>query len=368
MCIATPTFDQLLRTVLNGRISQETWRFIDDCQRSVRIALPPSTDSEVEARRKRAAELEALWAAEDEARGAVPIRLVESPPPEAQKAWTDSAEIEGRGRTKIKELRSKSAPRRADCGHGRPLHIRKVDDRGAHDGLIRSKCGRSTCPYCWRLRLIKTIKRAIRPLVWEEGQPRVGSLYWRMINWEDWPSVNRWIRRNRGKKCGRLHLVRTDLQCLVVSEQSFPGAEETTIGDAVDRVLGLVENMHSKKSAFRLLGRWMDKPESEWKLIRRFGESFDLEPVKEHLDALGAKSQWGWQRVPEIQQGVVWHSTNEEAAEALWARLETSCHFLTPQKDISSKRPESDTRQPDSLPDEWTVPDQDHDPGGSQWS
>src|SRR5262249_8729540 len=130
-------------------------------------------------------------------------------------------------------------------------------------------------------------------------------------------------------------------------------------------MLALVEDLHTKKSSFRLLGCWSDKRETEWKLLHRFDEPFDLEPVKEQLDILGAAPGWCWERVPEIQQGMVWTSATEEAADRPWSSGEAPCHLRTSQKDRSSKSPESD-RAADEIPAEWTSGDGGG--GGSQWT
>src|SRR5262249_34099644 len=128
---------------------------------------------------------------------------------------------------KITALMAERAVRRANCGHSAPSHIRKVSELGVHDAVIRFKCGRSDCPFCWRRRKVKTIKRGLKALVFDAtGKPAARKVFAGTINWSDWKALNRKLRRRHGKDCGRLHLRTTDGRALVVSEVPFEGGEE----------------------------------------------------------------------------------------------------------------------------------------------
>jgi hypothetical protein len=262
-----------------------------------------------------------------------PIRLLSPLPPEEQKAENDAQDAAVRAWRKRRQMGRVKAIARENCGHGCPHLIRKQDYRGVTDAMIRFKCGRSDCGACWRRRLFKTIRRATRCLLRVNGKARQGKLYARVIDWSKWDSLNRKLRRLYGSDCGRLHLRTSDHRGLVLCEKPLPDGEELTPGQAVDRVLATIDDLHVVKSAFRLLGCWSDRVESDWELIKHYHQPFDLQLVRDELLKLRKNSLWGWERYPEVQQGLLWQSANLEAANELIRQLEARCHFLTLEAD-----------------------------------
>jgi hypothetical protein len=290
-----------------------------------------------------------------------PVRLIAPPSPDELAAEKDARAAALRVRLKRQEMCREKAVRRTNCGHGRPRLIRREDHRAVMDAMIRFTCGRSDCAYCWRLRLLKTIRRATRRLLRVDGKARLGKLYCCEINWPERGSLNRKLRRHHGKQCGRLHLRTCDNRALVIAEVPIPGGDELTPGQAVVRILDAIDHMHKDRSAFRLLGRWSDHKESGWELKETYNQSFDLQLIRDELARLRKKSTWGWERYPEVQQGLLWQSCTVEDADDIIRQLKAACHFMTIEEPAStgrkSDRPPSGGRTaPGFSPDDTPTP------------
>jgi hypothetical protein len=154
--------------------------------------------------------------------------------------------------------------------------IRKADFESCKDAFIRAMCGRSDCPYCWRRRLIRTIGRATRCLLFADGDVRTQTVWVREIDWFDWPALNRSLRRRYGKVCGRLRARKSDNRALVMCQHPFKGAEALTPAQAVDRLLAAIDMLHTRRSSYRQLGCGADKKRKEWKRLAHYEEALDL--------------------------------------------------------------------------------------------
>jgi hypothetical protein len=271
------------------------------------------------------------------------LRIVPPLTPEKAKAWKEAREIKRRVRAKKDLLCEHPAVRRPGCGQGGTFLIRKTTAKGVKDAFLRPKCGRSNCPYCWRRRVFRTIDRAEGCLLFlPDGDVRTETVWCKEIDWRAWPALNRKLRRRYGKDCGRLHVRMVDDRCLVFSQHPMKGAEPLLPGPAIDRALSALDHMHTRRSSFRLLGAWHVKKRSEWRRLAHFEQALDLHVMRKHLRQLGTYALFAFKDRPELEEGLLWHSSTEVAADALWDRLEELCPDLACAERSSAWR-KSDT-------------------------
>jgi hypothetical protein len=289
-----------------------------------------------------------------------PLRIVPPLSPEKAKAWKEVRDIKRRVRAKKDLLCEHPAVRRPGCGQGGTFLIRKATAKGVKDAFLRPKCGRSNCPYCWRRRVFRTIDRAEGCLLFlPDGDVRTEAVWCKEIDWKDWPALNRKLRRKHGKECGRLHVRQVDDRCLVFCQFPMKGAEPLLPGPAIDRALSALDHLHTRRSSYRALGAWHSKKRSEWRRLAHFEQALDLHVMRKHLRQLGTYALFAFKDRPEIEDGLLWHSSTVAAADALWKRLEELCPDLALGERSSPWR-KSATRKAGAWPSAsatgWTAP------------
>jgi hypothetical protein len=331
---------------------------------------------EREQRVRRCRELEAKWAADD--RADVPAYVVNPPSEEEDRAALDADAARQRVEDKIAAMHAHPAARSLKCGKGRVLHLHR--DRGVRDyqkseeargrnisykraakeckatagdtehALIQMCCGRSDCPFCWRRRLTRTYRRAVECLLFssaDSNRPRLGVLHLGETDPFAWETLDRNIRRRHGGRTGRLRCRKADCRILVVGEHPFAGSRPVSPAEALDAVSAAIDDLHTGRHAFRLLGAWNDAKKPRWRLLERVQEPIDFDAVFKELRDAGRKVRRF--HLPEVS-GVVWVGDG---------KVEASCPSLNVEES-SSSRPNSDTDPPDG----W----EDHDPGGNPWT
>jgi|SRR5579884_950021 len=256
------------------------------------------------------------------------------------KLWSDRYKIKLRASEKIQSICKERVAPRYGCGSGGTFYIRKAQPGDVKDALLRFKCGRSDCPYCWRRRVVKTIRSATDCLIRNNKESCSAALYFRLIDWQEWTVINRHIRRRHGVDCGRLHLRTSDNRCLVICEKPFDDATALTLGQAVDAILDNAEELHTERCSFMLLGKWKNKKPSEWKALGHF-EGIDFDQVKEELRKIKVSSH-RWRKTPEIEAGLAWRAATEEDADAIFEKLSAACNFCA-NKEEPPTCPKSDS-------------------------
>jgi hypothetical protein len=327
------------------RISSELWAMIDEEQRK---DLPEQWDDPPERS----------------------IRLV--PPPQLT---TEQAEAADRAdaallriEAKLSALREHRVARHLKCGKTHTIHLRRDCDRGKEvdDMLLKTKCGRSDCPYCWRNRLTRTYNRAaaivLRDVPESETLPRTRSLYVAETDWPEWETVDKRIRREHGGDVGRLRIRKNDNGLLVICSQPFAGSRPVRPDEACDLASNAIDHLHTARHSYRQLGDWNDAKDSEWRVVAHLPGTLDLANVADRLMAAGRKSRLF--KTTELQ-GLVWRVESEAAAvrlETLITTPEELCPSLSEGKS-DPYRGKSDTRPPSDdwgdVGDGWTPFDDD---------
>jgi len=216
MTMCANALREAIKAVVDGyRVSRETWELIDAEQKK---DLPPS------------------WT---ETPANCSVQPAMPPSAEEIEAGDKADEARRKVEDKIAALFRQRAARAADCGLGATLHVRRaaLDGSGVDEMMRKPGCKRSTCPWCWRLRICKTLRRACACLLdasnSEAGRrPRTGLLYVSECNWFDWEAKDKAIRRAHPEcadakgRCslGRLRVRRADNTVLIVCERPFRGA------------------------------------------------------------------------------------------------------------------------------------------------
>jgi hypothetical protein len=295
-----------------------------------------------------------------------PLRLVPSLPPEEERAWQEAVEARRRQERIIQELHAHPAVKRPGCGEGGSFYIRKIEHDRCADAVTRPWCGRSDCDWCWRGRLTKDYHRAARCLLYRHGrhrEVRVEPVHLDVIPFEEWPALNRKLRRQHGEDCGRLRVRMDDDQVLVVCQHPFPGAASFPPAEALDRVNRALEVLSKAPHSYRQLGSWSDREESGWKLLGHLEEAIDLDLVERVLRELGHSCR-KFKR-PEIR-GRIWETGSEAEADDLFRRLAKRCHFSSHSK--SSQKSDTPSgggyRAPGLTPKDVQHPFEPH-PGGT---
>ncbi|HTU18789.1 MAG TPA: hypothetical protein VMG10_12075 [Gemmataceae bacterium] len=270
---------------------------------------------------------------------------------------------------RLRELHSQTAPRGPRCWSGPTLHIRRDRPDGAaiEDALIRTACGRSDCPHCWRRRITTTYRRATRCLLDESLEsrlPRVGPVHVSETAWQQWEAFDKALRRQHGGDCGRLRVRRCDNTVLVVSAEPFRGSRSVTPAEALDIVSAAIDVMHTAKHSFRLLGDWSDTQASEWRQVAVYTPQVSLADVQAALAEMAVRTRAF--RSPDLQ-GLLWRCDSKAAAMHLEVVLATMLCPTLAQGDCSVERPKSDTPPDEGEIDDWTPFDDDPDIG-SQWT
>jgi hypothetical protein len=337
---------------------------------------------EREERVKRCRELEAKWAAED--RHDKPVCLVEPLSDEQEQAAQDADAARLRIEDRISYLHAHPVARSLNCGRGRVLHLQR--DRGIHQhqlaqeargrmisyktaakecgtgsgdsehALIRLRCGRSDCPFCWRRRLTKTYRRAILCLLYAPGEgvrPRTGQLHAGEIEplaWDTWDRVH---RRKYGGKPGRLRVRRTAGTLLVIAEHPFAGSRPVKPAEALDLASAAIDQLHTGRHSFRLLGAWNDSRRPHWRLLERIREApdkpaLDFDAVFQELRDDGRKARRFHE--PDIE-GLIWRGDGS---------VKTLCPTKAKEEKGSPRR-KTDMTAPDERGERM------YDPGVSPW-
>lgn len=268
---------------------------------------------------------------------------------------------------KIHKLHEHPAPRALNCGTYSPtIHLRRDGDGGAvEDALIRTSCGRSDCPRCWRRRLTKTYRRAAMCLLDKSRDsrlPRTEHLHVAETTWREWESYDRAMRRQHSDcvaangRCnlGRLRVRRADNSVLVVCECPFHGSRPVTPAEALRLTVAAIDQMHTARHSYRQLGTWSDREETMWKQIAVYPKVIDFAEVRRQLEEAQRKSHLF--KSPDLK-GLVWRCESETAAAALETiiqQLAGDCPSLSPGKDRSSLWPKSDRPEAeDTIDDTW---------------
>jgi hypothetical protein len=316
---------------------------------------------------------------------APPLRLIELLP-EEEKAAEDGARAQQRVEDRIAHLHAHRVARSLRCGRGRVLHLHR--DRGIHQhqraeeargrmisyrtaakecgasghsehALIRLRCGRSDCPYCWRRRLTKTYRRATFCLLYAPGagvRPRTELLHAGHVEPLAWDSWDRVQRRKHGGQTGRLRVRQTDGTVLVIAEQPFPDSRPVRAAEALDLAAAAIDQLHTGRHAFRLLGAWNDSQRPHWRLLERMKQApdqpaLDFDAVYQELQADGRKVRRFHE--PDLE-GLIWRGDGP---------VKMPCPSKAKEEE-SSSRPKAD-RPAAEAPEEWTEDDA---RGGSQWT
>jgi len=302
MCAIIPR--EVLEAVMNYRPSREYWELLDAEQRKDLPSVPVESPTErpVQPARPSAEEIEAGEQADQS------LRKVGD---------------------RIAALFRQRAPKAADCGRG-PVTLFSKEAAGcpgAIDNMLRqSRCKRTSCPHCWRLRVYKTLRRACTCLLDAPGpgpghSPRLGKLHVAETHWLSWEAEDKAIRRrypecvdeNKRSSVGRLRVRRANNAVLIVCERPFRGSRPMSPAEALDLVSAAIETLHTDKHSFRLLGSWMDRQEKEWVVIDRYAH-LDLSAVRDELKARGARVR---QFKNQDARGLVWRTDSRGAANAL---------------------------------------------------
>jgi hypothetical protein len=225
--------------------------------------------------------------------------------------------------------------------------------------LIRYHCGRSDCPFCWRRRLAKTYRRAMFCLLYAPGdgvRPRTGTLHageMEPLAWDTWDRVH---RRKYGGKTGRLRVRRTDGALLVIAEHPFAGSRPVSPAEALDLAAAAIDQLHTGRHAFRLLGVWNDSRRPHWRLLQRIKQdpdkpAFDFDAIFQELRDDGRKARRF--RDPDIE-GLIWRGDGP---------VKGLCPSSAKEEE-GSPGAKADLEAPE-VPDEWI---HDDGGGGSQWT
>ncbi len=258
-----------------------------------------------------------------------PESAVDSLTPE-QVAAAEQADLASwRIEEKLKALYQHPAPRALNCGQRSTLHLRKEGDNYVEEMLFRPPCGCSSCPHCWRRRLTSTYRRAAKCLLDappepdEPGRPgrrhlpRLGTLYVGETDWLKWEAFDRGIRRQHGGDCGRLRVRRTDNRVFVVCAQPFPGARPVSPAEAWELASAAIDELHTARHSFRLLGDWNDREPPRWRLVGKY-EHLDFGAVQDWLVVFGIKARRLQSRT---LKALLWRTANDEEATELRERL-----------------------------------------------
>lgn len=347
-----------------------------------------------------------------------PVYLV--PPPPAGELAAANAALETRRR--IDEgvrarLRPDSGMRCESCF---TLHLRRKLDPdldgadGFEDLFMPASCGKSSCPFCWRRRLLRSLNRAVGVLLedaepdqWaviveEPGRPlaqcyihnnqkaahqarrqfcaegkaarieflrgrrphRLGLVHIGETTYQLWPAVDRKMRRSQPHKSGTLRVRRGDDSVLIVSAAPFAGSRPATPAEAAELAAKAIEQMHAGRHSFRLLGSWSDYKPSPWKLVGQMPKPLDPRIVDDEVRALGSVAK----RLGKLAALVIRSDTLEQA-QAIGQRVEqTLLKSLTIQEE--SKNGESLPGPSRALPldPSGALDTLDFDPGDSPWT
>jgi hypothetical protein len=247
----------------------------------------------------------------------------------------------------LSRIRSGMPSRCEDCF---TLHLRRELDmdldgeEGTEDLLLSACCGKHSCPYCWRQRRLRTLRRAVdcvldnpEPNAWNvvltaagqpeqrhryatekaarqaraqfyrqgtparvefvRGQnlPRLGLLYVAETTWgkggADWRLFDRTMRKQLPARAGRLRVRRGDDSVLVVSSAPFADARPVTPAEAAELVARAVELLHTARHAYRQLGEWNDRKPTPWKLVGRLPTRLDPAGVERGTLAAGSAAR-----------------------------------------------------------------------------
>lgn len=286
-----------------------------------------------------------------------------------------------RTENKLAELHKHRAARAPNCGKGATLHIRRPRDGGAvEDALLKTSCGRSDCPHCWRRRLTKTYRRAMTCLLdappepdepsrpGRKHLPRVGLLHVAEVDWLGWDALDRSIRRQHGGDCGRLRVRRTDNTVLVVCAHPFREARPVSPSEALELTSAAIDLLHTARHAYRHLGDWNDREATEWRLVQRHREPIDFADVSKLLEALGHRARR--LKLPDLA-ALLWRADSEAAADRMMMIVLASAgarpSFASGEKETSG--PKSDTAgggTDDPTAEGWRTPFDPEPDGGGQ--
>jgi hypothetical protein len=343
MCVKPEhSFDQLLDIVLKTPLPAEHYQFIRRCCRDDLQRRFP--DLKIDRH--------------------LPVKLLFEAPPDVARTYIEKDHAKVAIEKKIRGMCATPAVKRGDCGQGGSVYMQKVEGDGCKNRLCRFFCGRSDCPFCWRGRQIRTIRRASkRVLETTNDRTRAGKLWCLVIPTAKWKSLNRSLRRRYGDQVGRLHLDRTDGMSVVISDLDphYTGAVEISPAQAVANVLDSIELLSSRKGSFMLLGEWSDaKLDNGWEIVDGVEECFDYNLVKQALHDM-RKNPCFVRGVAGARFILEWRTKTVEESREVWTEVKRRCHFLTNKPSW----PKSDSAPKDSAdvvdPDDFAPPNN-HDP------
>ncbi|HEY7308305.1 MAG TPA: hypothetical protein VH643_02980 [Gemmataceae bacterium] len=126
-----------------------------------------------------------------------------------------------------------------------------------------------------------------------------------------------------------------------------------------------IDELHTHRHSFRVLGDWTDRTTSEWRLLRRYQQPIDFSAVQKILDEYGIKYR---QFKGRDMGGLVWRIQSEEVADRLAKELLSE--FSQEEEECSSGiKSDSPPPQPGGPPveaeDVWmpTGPEPEREPG-----
>jgi hypothetical protein len=215
----------------------------------------------------------------------------------------------------------------ARCEREFPLHLRRTlrqdtdGTEGIEDIIFMAKCGNHECPYCWMQRVRRTVRRALACLLDDPRDdrllPRLGLVHVAETTWKEWPAFDRDLCKAMPRAAGRLRVRRGNDSVLVIAEAPFPGSRPASPVEAAQQAAAAIEQLHTGKHAFRLLGHWNDRQASPWKLVSRLDKPLDPGLIDQLLAAAGNRAR----RLKRLR-GLVFRSDTLGEAAAIGRRLE----------------------------------------------
>jgi hypothetical protein len=354
MCVTMLSVQQLAEMARHHRPAADTWRLGDAPE------LPIQPDGPV---------------------------LVSPLPPEQAAALEEAALAHERIERKIAAMKTHPAPRAADCTRTFLRLRRHLEGGGVEEGLFRPACNRSSCPWCLRHRIIRTLMRASETLLDAHASrlggvgriPRTLPVHVAWVDWSAWESTDRAIRRQypdfvdpKGRcNVGRLRVRQKGGRTLIVCEFPFAGSRPVKPPEALDMVSAAVDRLDLDRRecgehgehhttgmhSYRQMGRWYTEPVKRWELLKKSIEPFDFDRIQRELSALEVRAKY-FQR--STMAGLLWRVDSDEAADQLWA----ACPSLSNPGDKEGEKTDSDEGGTD-IPEEWETP---YDPEANRWT
>jgi hypothetical protein len=201
--------------------------------------------------------------------------------------------------------------------------------------------------------LTRTYRRAASCLLdasHENNLPRTGLVHVGETHWLSWEALDRAIRRDHGGKVGRLRVCRSDGTVLIVCAEPFRGSRPLSPAEVLDVVSTTIDQLNTRRHAFRLLGKWSDRLPKSWKQIARYKQPLSLITVREELEKLGQRAKLFHS---QALSGLIWRADSEATMEGLLKACPSLAKGENKGENTNPSWTNSDTPSPEDDPSEW---------------